>query len=327
MPKVSVVIPNFNHAQFLERRFKTVLDQTFQDFEIIYLDDGSTDNSAQVFARFSSDPRIRAVLNEANGGIPFKQWNKGVRLARGEYVWIAESDDYADSRFLARLVPVLDGNPGVGLVYCHSLLVDEGDTVRVWPTGLHWQEDFVNGGKDECRNYFLFGNAIPNASSVLIRRSIYEQAGYADESMKFCGDWLMWVNMLLISDLAFISEPLNYYRRHPGSVSSRIDNTAKSLEERYRIAHWIKQNLPVSDQLLDQACQSMMDIWFRMIRTAEGGRGWRCNEALYKLARDVDPKLRARFLQGLWVRKARLLSPVQSGWLLPGRRLGQPGRS
>src|SRR5438128_6391640 len=100
MPRVTVIIPNFNHAPYLERRISSVLNQTYQDFEIIYIDDASTDESALVFAKFSSDRRIKAIINETNGGIPFKQWNKGVRLAQGEYIWIAESDDYADRNFL-----------------------------------------------------------------------------------------------------------------------------------------------------------------------------------------------------------------------------------
>jgi len=327
MPKVSIVIPNFNHAQFLERRFKTVLNQSFQDFEIIYLDDGSTDDSAQVFAEFASDPRIRAVINEANSGITFKQWNKGVRLARGEYVWIAESDDYADPRFLAKLIEVLDANPNVGLAYCHSLLVDEDENIRVWPLHKRWEKDFINEGKNECRNFFVTWNSIPNASSVLLRRSVYERAGYADESMTFCGDWLMWASMLLISDVAFISEPLNYYRRHQGSVSSRINDSVKFLEERYRVTRWITRNLKVPDETLNQACQSMMDIWFRMFRTAEGGRKWGRNAAVYRIARDIDPRLITRFLKGLWRRRAWILTPIQIGWFLSSRRVRQPGRS
>ena len=89
MPKVSVIIPNYNHAQFLEQRIQSVLDQTYQDFEIIYLDDASTDNSNEVFAKFANNSRIRAIYNQTNSGSPFKQWNKGIRLAQGEYVWIA----------------------------------------------------------------------------------------------------------------------------------------------------------------------------------------------------------------------------------------------
>src|SRR5208282_2627995 len=107
VPKVSVVVPNYNHARFLRRRVESILQQTFRDFELILLDDCSTDDSRSILSEYADDPRVRIEFNEKNSGSTFKQWNKGVRLARGEYVWIAESDDYAGERFLERLVDVL----------------------------------------------------------------------------------------------------------------------------------------------------------------------------------------------------------------------------
>src|SRR5437868_456309 len=93
-PIVSVVVPNYNHARFLRKRIDSVLGQTYQDFELILMDDCSTDESRSIIEEYAREARIRIELNEENSGSTFKQWNKGVRLARGEYVWIAESDDY-----------------------------------------------------------------------------------------------------------------------------------------------------------------------------------------------------------------------------------------
>ena len=120
MPKVSIVVPNYNHARFLRRRVESVLRQTFHDFEVILLDDCSTDDSRSLLSSYADDPRVRIEFNEVNSGSPFKQWNKGVRLARGEYVWIAESDDYADERMLERLAAVLEAEPKVAFAYCGS---------------------------------------------------------------------------------------------------------------------------------------------------------------------------------------------------------------
>ena len=225
-PKVSVIIPNYNHAAFLRRRMDSVLNQTYRDFEIIYLDDASTDDSGEVFSAFATDERIRAVLNTTNTGIPGKQWNKGVLEARGEYVWIAESDDYADEHFLELLVPQLEEHPTAGLVYCQSLVVNERDEI-IDSYDHHtddfdrtrWKRNFYNRGKDELTDYLLYKNTIPNASAVLFRKRIYEEAGFADEWIRYCGDWLMWVKMLMISDLVFVAEPLNYHRRHVGALS------------------------------------------------------------------------------------------------------------
>src|SRR3984893_17231816 len=102
-PKVSVIIPNYNHAAYLRQRIDTVLRQTYQDFEVILMDDCSTDDSRTIISEYSSDPRIRIELNETNSGSTFRQWKKGIALARGEYIWIAESDDYSDERFLEQL--------------------------------------------------------------------------------------------------------------------------------------------------------------------------------------------------------------------------------
>ena len=93
--------------RFLRRRIESVLCQTYQDFELILLDDCSSDESRSLLSEYAGDPRVRIEFNEVNSGSPFKQWNKGVRLARGEYVWIAESDDYADERPPEKLVAQL----------------------------------------------------------------------------------------------------------------------------------------------------------------------------------------------------------------------------
>jgi glycosyltransferase involved in cell wall biosynthesis len=120
MPIVSVIVPNYNHARYLRQRIETVLRQSFQDFEIILLDDCSTDESRSILSSYARDPRVRIDFNNVNSGSTFKQWNKGVRLARCKYIWIAESDDYADERLLERLVPVLENDPAVAFAFCRS---------------------------------------------------------------------------------------------------------------------------------------------------------------------------------------------------------------
>jgi glycosyltransferase involved in cell wall biosynthesis len=103
--KVSVIIPNYNHADYLPARIDSVLQQTHQNLEVILMDDCSSDNSREIITRYAAqDARIRVVLNEQNSGSTFKQWNKGIALARGEYIWIAESDDVADSTFLEKFM-------------------------------------------------------------------------------------------------------------------------------------------------------------------------------------------------------------------------------
>src|SRR5262245_4202511 len=99
-PKVSVIIHNYNHCRYLGQRIDSVLNQAFGDFELLILDDASTDASHEVLARYYAKPRVRIVVNTRNSGSAFPQWNRGIGLAKGDYIWIAESDDDADSHFL-----------------------------------------------------------------------------------------------------------------------------------------------------------------------------------------------------------------------------------
>src|SRR5262249_7024813 len=123
--KVTVITPGYNHARYLPQRLESILAQTYRDFELIVLDDASTDGSRAVIESYLHDPRARAVFNERNSGSPFKQWTLGLRQARGEYVWIAESDDYAEPTLLEALVDRLDRHPNAGLAMCRSWIVDQ----------------------------------------------------------------------------------------------------------------------------------------------------------------------------------------------------------
>lgn len=319
MPKVSVIIPNYNHARFLEKRIQSVLNQTYQDFEVIYLDDASTDNSNEVFAKFAGDKRIQAVYNQTNSGSPFKQWNLGISLAQGDYVWLAESDDYADKRLLAELVGRLDNNPNVGLAYCQSLIVDEYDNTKYtcnldWIRSLdkeRWQKDFINIGKNECERYLIFGNTIPNASAVLIRRSIYEKAGCVDETMRLCGDWMLWIKMLLLSDIAFVAEPLNYFRVHSGIVRHKAFINGVDVEESYQVLRHILGNLSFARQVVEQVCEEMIDRWLYIVFSQEGKISWERNYRIYKIASDVDSKLKLRLLKKTFLWWLRLIPSVR----------------
>ena len=93
-PLISIIIPNYNHALYLKQRIDSVLNQTFQDFELIILDDCSTDNSREIIERYRGNPKITQIIyNKKNSGGVFKQWIKGIEKVKGEYVWIAERDD------------------------------------------------------------------------------------------------------------------------------------------------------------------------------------------------------------------------------------------
>jgi glycosyltransferase involved in cell wall biosynthesis len=268
-PKVSVVIPNYNHARFLRRRVQSVLRQTFQDFELILLDDRSTDESRSILAEYTAEPRVRIVLNDVNSGSSFRQWNKGVSLARGEYVWIAESDDDAEPNFLQYLVPKLEGNLKVVFAYCRSQCVSAEDQVLGFADTIYfprfepqrWTTDFCADGREECRTYLVRYNTVPNASAVLFRKIIYAQVGGADESLRLCGDWKLWASMALVGELAYIAKPLNYFRIHGSSVTSTVDQTKVHVLEWLQVIRWILERVTPSDATLKKVREYQANRW------------------------------------------------------------------
>lgn len=275
MPKVSIIIPNYNHARFLEQRLNTVLNQTYQDFEVIFLDDASTDNTQEVFAKYANHPRITKIFfNTQNSGSPFKQWNKGIKEAQGEYIWIAESDDYAELNFLEALVPILENNPKVGIAYCQSLIINEkGEKIGSyanWTKRLdknRWEKDFENVGIHEVENYLLWQNTIPNVSAVLLRKSAYFEVGMAPTNMKMAGDWKLYLSVLKQYDISFVSSSLNYNRLH--SQVSRIHDTPDKILQRaiegYLILDFIFQQFSIKTESRYQSSFSLLNLWCNKI--------------------------------------------------------------
>lgn len=132
MPNISVIIPNYNHARFLKQRVNSVLQQTYQDFEVIIMDDNSSDHSKDIIEQYRNYPKISHIIyNETNSGSTFKQWKKGLELAKGEWIWIAESDDYADTDFLEQLLGFSTNDNNIQLIYCDSFSTNENsETLR-----------------------------------------------------------------------------------------------------------------------------------------------------------------------------------------------------
>lgn len=294
MPSVSVIVPNYNHARFLRKRMDTILAQTFQDFELILLDDCSTDDSRSILSSYASDPRVRLDFNEINSGSGFRQWNKGVRLAQGKYVWIAESDDYADARFLERLIHVLDAEPKVVYAYCRSWRTSaKGDATGfadyyLKPLDLHrWTADYRASGHEECRNFFACVNCVPNASAVLFRRAVFEQVGGADENLRLCGDWKLWAGMALTGDVAYLSEPLNYFRFHEASVRVKTLATRGNVPESLDVISWILRRVKPPQNVLWRIYRWQPEAWTPILMSMRVALG--VKRRILRAARKIDP--------------------------------------
>lgn len=272
-PRVTVIVPNYNHAVYLKERIESVLSQTWKDFELILLDDASTDSSLSVMNEYASLENVRLIANETNTGRPCAQWNFGVREARGEYVWIAESDDTARPEFLETLVDGLDQQPTAALAQAGSLKIDDrGEVIGplvndAFPSEDRWSQSFLADGPEEIQNFLYLQNTIPSASAVVFRKSIYLKAGPADTSFRLAGDWMQWGRMLQHGSLFFVPEPLSFSRIH--RETQRSAGAANGLLELETLG--VQQQLrtlqQIDSEMARRAADRTMTSWLQAVRS------------------------------------------------------------
>lgn len=224
-PTVSVVIPVYNRGKFVGETVRSVLAQTYRDFEIVAVDDGSTDDSLAVLNSFAGDIQILRHPNGENRG-QSAAINLALRRIRGRYVAILDSDDLWAPEKLAVLVEYLEAHPEIGLVYSNGQWVDEeGNSKGVIYGASH--EESSDPAKVLMNCYF----ALP--SNSVVRREAYEKAGPFDESYRTAQDHDMAVRLAEVTRLAYVDRVLWSYRRHTASVSKR------SGEKRWRVGFQI----------------------------------------------------------------------------------------
>jgi len=267
---VSVIIPNYNHALYLKKRIDSVLCQSYIDFEVIILDDCSTDNSKDVIEAYRTHPKVSHIIyNETNSGSTFKQWNKGLSLARGQFIWVAESDDVADSDFLKKMIEPLFNTENIGLVFCQSYQFNENDeSTGTWKFHTHdiisynWETDFQDNGKSFIVNAMMFKNPIVNASAVVFRKSLVNKSDFIDTNMTLNGDWLFYIKCLLKADVFFVSEPLNYFRAHNNKGSSSNIKNFNNVKEYYYILAFLFSHIKVSHTEKSIVKENVFNIWY-----------------------------------------------------------------
>lgn len=249
VPLVSVVVPNYNYARYLEARMASVLNQTFADFEIILLDDASTDGSAELLRRYAADSRVsHVVVNKTNTGSPFTQWMKGIRLARGKYVWIAEADDLAEPDFLETCVAQAEQHEDVSICYAGSILIDaegkvEPRDVNHWGNRAQRKVSCFDGKEYAARNLY-WKNYIINASGVIFRREYALNLADSDfVHMRYCGDWLFWFGMSMQGQVIEVYRNLNYFRQHAAKATAASRRYGDGVREDIHIVRHMEQEL------------------------------------------------------------------------------------
>ncbi len=268
MPQVSVILPNYNHAPFLEQRIESILNQTFQDFELILLDDASTDNSQDVLNKYKNHPKVTSPFyNKYNSGSPFGLWSKGIELARGKYVWIAESDDWSDAKFLEKMIPKMKLEEVV-VSHCQSFNANETSNLvkkNSWWQSFKvslWDSDFIRNGNYLLKEYGKYKCPVINVSSALIRKKCLEDINIPI-NYKYCGDWLFWAHIFTKGDVAFCSEPLNFIRVHINSATNvNASQTLNKFYENFKVAKEISYLLGEKFKY-QQKYSWLVDFWVK----------------------------------------------------------------
>lgn len=242
LPTVSVILPNYNHAPYLEQRVTSIINQSFQNFELILLDDCSTDHSKEILRRYQSHPKVSHLLiNKKNSGSTFRQWKKGLELARGEYVWIAESDDYSDPSFLTEMITSLKKHPEAVIAFSGSQMIDSqgNPLIKDWD---HFQEGknktILYNGTDFLRKRMLWKNSLYNASMVVFRKSCHPDAVLDYYNYRYCGDWLFWSNICQKGKVFEIQKKLNYFRQHTAKVSPNAEKEGLYFSEGNKVIQY-----------------------------------------------------------------------------------------
>ena len=243
LPLVSIIVPAYNHAEFLEDRLTSIYSQTYSGpVEVLLLDDASADRSLEILRKFAEryPARTTVVANLENSGSAFRQWRKGLALARGEVVWIAESDDLCDLGFLDTLVPLM-ANPAIMLAFAKTLFFRETTDKVVFTleeylhdlVDLRFDVEWVRSAKDLVLAGFYDRNLIPNVSGALLRHP-GEMPFLDDEAwqaMQLAGDWLFYLELIKGGLVAFSPETTDYHRSSEATLTSQVGKTSRLAVE------------------------------------------------------------------------------------------------
>lgn len=234
MPRVSIVLTCYNHLEHLKTAMDCIRSQTFTDYEIVALDDGSTDGTREWLTELQQkEPKLplRLIFNEDNFGT-YGTLNKGIEQMTGEFFAEFNDDDVWAAEKLAKQVEMMDANQEIGLVHTAGYFIDgDGNEIEDNPLGFEWPR---TGTGDVLAELILYNKII--ASSVLVRRECFEKVGAFNTTYFGSGDWEMWCRIAEEYHVGHIDEPLTLYRVHSGSASHFRQKIA--MDDR-RIREWL----------------------------------------------------------------------------------------
>jgi len=229
-PKVTFVVPCYNLANLLPECINSILAQTFEDYEVLIMDDCSPDATPEVAQSFR-DPRVKHVRNESNLK-HLANYNKGIGMAKGKYVWLISADDcLSKPNVLERYVAMMDDHPDVGYIFCPAKALQDGEETDVVPWSFHGESDRIFKGH-EFFVRLLSSNCIASPCAM-VRSDCYKIAQFPLD-LPYAGDWYLWCFFALRNDVAYLAEPMVNYRLHEKSCTNHYlseDKDVISIDE------------------------------------------------------------------------------------------------
>ncbi len=208
MPHFSVIIPLYNKAPYIRKTMESVMGQTFSDYELIIVDNGSNDGSSKIVAGFT-DPRIRIIRLEENVGVSNAR-NKGVELSSAPYITFLDADDWWEPTFLEEMAGLIKRYPDAG-IYGTSYYIVKNGKKRLAPIGV--EEGFDEGEINYCRVYAKTLCMPLTSISVCIPRKVFDEAGGFPSGITLGEDFLLWLRIALINKVVLLNKPLSNYNQ------------------------------------------------------------------------------------------------------------------
>lgn len=309
-PKVSVVIKSYNHAPFVRQCIQSVLDQSFQDFEIIVTDDASTDGTADIIREFK-DPRIDLQVLSRNHGISIAM-NTTLARARGEYVAILNSDDFALPGRLEKQVAFLDQNPEISVLFGFPLAVDERGAPReALNTFIAPKPPARFTRAIWLRLLFFKGNCFC-APTAMIRRQAYAEVGRYDPRLTNLQDYDMWIRMMKAGrEIHVLPEQFTAFRIRAENANMSAPRADSRLRTQFESAQILKHYAGMAPEFLREvfakdlqqrgiAPERPPESWLADLALGTGlpSRCWFALQLLFDRAKDLDDYNRLRELTG-----------------------------
>ncbi|AVV56246.1 methyltransferase domain-containing protein [Paenibacillus glucanolyticus] len=256
--KLSVIVPNYNYANYLSERLKTIVNQTYPIYELIILDDCSTDSSKEVIEEFYTEKsiRLKKIYNEMNSGSVFKQWARGLSVVEGEYIWIAEADDLSDPLFLEEVMKGFEYDDEVVISYSQSKQIDQKGKILAndyldYTKDIDqkkWKESYIQEGQLEIIEALSIKNTIPNVSGVVFKKFDISEIIDSLLEYKIAGDWVFYIWLLEKGKISFSDKSLNYHRRHTNSVT-KSENNLIHYNEVLRVQEYINNTYAIESEV------------------------------------------------------------------------------